>query len=76
MLKNLLQKVFNFGQQEKGKSVSNGVHSDKSPEQKREALSECFSLLRTARTQKQDKLNTEALVTLEKIIEIMEQEGI
>jgi hypothetical protein len=76
VLKNLFQKVFNFGQQEKESSVINGETSDKSPEKKREALSQCFSLLRTARTQKQDKLNAEALVTLEKIIEIMEQEGI
>ena len=76
MLKNLFQKVFNFGHQEKEGNVSNGVHSNKSTEKKREALSECFSLLRTARNQKNDKLNAEALVTLERIIEIMEQEGI
>ncbi|MCL2767174.1 MAG: hypothetical protein FWE49_00360 [Synergistaceae bacterium] len=79
MLKNLLQKVFNFGQHEKeGKkeSVIIAGRSDKTHDNKHEALSECFLLLRAARSQKRDKLSAESLTTLEKIIEIMEREGI
>ena len=76
MLKNLFQKVFNFGQQEKEGNVLKGEPSDRTPENKHEALSKCFSLLRTARNQKKSKQNAESLTTIEKIVEIMEQEGL
>jgi len=81
VLKNLLQRVFNFGSQEKG-DVKESAFKIKSSQthqkthEKHEALSECCSLLRAAQSQKREKLRFEALITLEKIIEIMEREGL
>ncbi|MCL1941754.1 MAG: hypothetical protein FWG09_07410 [Synergistaceae bacterium] len=74
MLKNLLQKVFNFGQEKDNKTKkSTGVPD---AQKKSEVVSECFSLLRAARSQRDEKRGAEALVTLEKIIDIMEREGL
>ena len=79
MLKNLFQKVFNFGQQEKEIEASETALK-KEPsitiQKKRETLSECCSLSRIAKNQRYEKSNAEALITLEKIIVIMEQEKI
>ena len=75
MLKNFLQKVFNFGQEKDDKSKKSGGDPFKDP-QKSEAVSECYSLLRAARDQRYEKRSAEALVTLEKIIDIMEREGL
>jgi Mg2+/Co2+ transporter CorC len=75
-LKNFLQRIFNFGQQEENK-IDKAAFKEISSEtiqKKRDRLSECCSLLRIAQTQKNEKLSTEALVTLEKIVEIMERE--
>ena len=70
MLINLLRKIFNSGAREKedGKLYQSC--------EKQEGLSECRSLLRIAQEQKNEKLNAEALLTLERIIEIMEQENL
>ena len=74
MLRNLLQKVFNFGQEkdDKFKKSAGGID----PQKKSEVVSECFSLLRAARSQRDEKHSAKALLTLEKIIDIMEREGL
>ena len=77
MLKNMLQKVFNFGLQDKKIKENETAfkeESSKASQKKHETLSECRSLLSTAQNQRVEKNVTEALVTLEKIIEIMERE--
>jgi len=74
LLKNLLQKVFNFGQSEN--ETVNIEKPSMTIQKKRETLSECCSLSRIAKNQRYEKSNAEALITLEKIIVIMEQEKI
>ena len=76
VIKNLLQRVFNFGQQEektKENSIANR-DSSKDYQKKYETLTECRSLLSKAQNQIDEKLCAEALTTLEKIVDIMERE--
>ena len=76
MFKNLLQKVFNFGLQEEVKVNKATFKEEPSQAQqkKHDKLSECCSLLREAQNQKNEKRGAEALITLEKIIDMMERE--
>ena len=78
MIKNLLQRVFNFGQQdEKAKENKNAKRDSSIDYQKKyETLTECRSLLCKAQSQRDEKLGAEALTTLEKIVEIIEREGL
>jgi len=76
VIKNLLQKVFNFGQQDEKTKGNNNAKRDssKANQKKYETLTECRSLLNKAQSQLNEKLGAEALITLEKIVEIMERE--
>jgi len=77
MLKNLLQKVFNFGLREKkNKADETAVDEEHLNiiQRKNSVLSEGRSLLRIADEQIAEKKNDEVLLTLEKIVEIFERE--
>jgi hypothetical protein len=77
VLKNLLQKIFNFGQQEEETVVIKTAimeETSNAAKRKNETLSECRSLLCIAQEQRIEKRNAEVLLTLEKIVEIMERE--
>ena len=77
MLKNLLQKVLNFGLREKkNKADETAVDEEHLNiiQRKNSVLSEGRSLLRIADEQIAEKKNDEVLLTLEKIVEIFERE--
>ncbi|MCL1874948.1 MAG: hypothetical protein FWF87_01660 [Synergistaceae bacterium] len=79
MLKNLLQKMFNFGPLEEtnaANATSNNEEHSKAIQRKRDLFAECKSLLQIAGDQRIEKKNDEVLITLEKIVEIMEREGL
>ena len=79
VLKNMLQKVFNFGQPEKKIKEDEAALKEKlsgANKKALETLSECRSLLRAAEDQRVGKHRAESLITLEKIIEIMEREAL
>lgn len=65
MLKNLFQKIFSFAKDEDKKS---GI------EKRRDVLSECFALLRTARQSREENRTSDELDNLEKVIDIIERE--
>lgn len=79
MLKNLLQRIFNFGQPEET-NVMNGAANEeerlRNVQRKRDLVSECRELLHIAQDQRIKKRNAEVLITLERIVEIMEREGL
>jgi hypothetical protein len=76
VIKNLLQRVFNFGQHEEKTKEKNNAKRDSSKvnQKKYETLTECRSLLRKAQSERDEKMGAEALITLEKIVEIIERE--
>lgn len=68
VIRTLFQKLFSFEEENKDKIPKT--------ENSREALSECFALLRLAQNQQDENLQEEALANLEKVIDIIEREGI
>lgn len=71
MFRELFKKIFGLVKESETKTGANKI-SDK----KREALSECLALLRASQKQREENLHEDALANLEKVIDIIEREGL